>query len=271
MAAISLPLAPVTTPGLRSMCRCLRAILCFAVTLAGRRWRRWLGWWLLAGAAPAFGHDVLQGWATARIYSDRLEVDLTVARAVAFYTVGVDPFKPLDGSPDGSDLGAPDAIEYDQAGRPIERDAMFDKIHPQLVESAANLYSVASAGVALQPRAVTVELTDTRDVEYHLTYPRPGPGPLSFVVRYLDKAPAGHVDTFSVYDRAGQNLGYADLSVDNPALEVTVPAAPAPPAPPPPTGWLDDSGSRRFSYTGVGAFAIAALLVTWGAVRLSRR
>ena len=81
-------------------------------------------------------------------------------------------------------------------------------------------------------RKVEVEFTEENDIAFKVIYPRPPPGRLHFHGAFLKKLGEGYGGIIEINDAAGLNLGWEQLSAENPNFEITVPAAkPAPKKP----------------------------------------
>lgn len=161
---------------------------------------------LLALAPPARAHDPYEAFHSAVIYSDRLELVVTMAASTAL--------KLID----------PAAIPPDLTTE------SFAALRPHLLRAATALFALRSAQKLLPPRTATVELTDENDIVFRVIYPRPSPGRLRLTAAYLEKLGDGYGGLLEFTDHRRQNLGWEQLLYAHPNFELTLP--PAPPAPP---------------------------------------
>jgi len=150
---------------------------------------------------------VLHGQATAILRPEGLEIALTMADGAAY--------KLLD--PGQTTAGVANSTTD-------VNDTQFTQDKPLLIARARTFFKVANNGAELPVGSVNVELTAARDTVFHLIYPNPAPGTLDVGLTYLGQIPAGEKELITVLDHTGTTLGSATLGVDNPSLEVTVPA-----------------------------------------------
>jgi len=177
---------------------------------------------------------VIQGMATARLRPTDLEIDLTVADGAAYKLLGADPYQP----PANASASAPSADS--SSGLPVVHDPHFDADKPLLVKRGESLFRIENNGQVLNPLAVAVDLTESHDVVFHLTFPRVVPGALRLAFTYFDQIPAGQKDVVTVLDSAERTLATTSVGAKTPFLDVDVPTftekPPAPPAAPLPLG-----------------------------------
>jgi hypothetical protein len=170
----------------------------------GRRGSSWLI--LLLLFVPALhAHDPYDSFTSATLFPDRLELTVTMAQATALQLV--DPDRKLGGL----------------------TDEVFAKNLARFTREGATLYIVTSDRTRLATKKVDAELTDERDIIFHLTYPRPAPGRLHFHAAFMIKLGEGYGGILDVSDSSGQSINWEQLSWANPNFEVQAPAA-APPA-----------------------------------------
>lgn len=152
---------------------------------------------LLPRAAHA--HNPMSSWAVARLYADRLELEVEMAAESAWAFWG----GPADAPPDVA------------------------SVLPQLKERAASAYRVYDGGVELRARASEVELREEDGVALLLVYPRPSAGPLRFEAVYLQKLPSGHRTTLTLKDEADTVRRTELLTASNAAVELALPSGAA--------------------------------------------
>jgi hypothetical protein len=159
-------------------------------------------------AAPlARAHDPYEAWTFVNVSRNALELNITMAQSTALQLV--DPEKTIRGL----------TVENFPAQR-----ARFER-------EAATLYIITSIRTPLKPRKIAVELTEENDVAFKIIYPRPAPGRLHFHAAFLKKLGEGFGGIIEATDNEGHHLGWEQVSVENPNLEVEVPP-PSPEKPP---------------------------------------
>ncbi len=169
--------------------------------------------------AGAHAHDPYQGWTSADLRTDgTMLISLTIGQGAA------------------RNLLEPKPEVYFTEDN-------FAEYHAPLKAQALNLFTVTSNGTTLAPKTAESILTDEADVTFIITYPRPAPGALHIKANYLQKMEDGHVDTLEVVEGTRASYGMADLDVEHPALDLTLPASlpatrfpAAPPTASPPQG-----------------------------------
>jgi hypothetical protein len=155
---------------------------------------------LIALTLPLAAHDIYTSWTDATLRDDRLELTLTLARAsAARLLLNADTLPPI--TPNN-----------------------FAQFATQLKATAADLFEISSAGKLLKLTSRDVKISGDSDITFHLAYPRPAPGELRFVARYLLRLVDGHVGTLVVSDAAGKDLGWSPVAVDQPVFGIRVQA-----------------------------------------------
>ena len=153
---------------------------------------------LLACAGTVRAHDPYEAFHSATLSREHLEIVITMAQSTALRLI--DPAARIPGfTPEN-----------------------FSTHRPALHREAAALFRVTSAGRPLTAQSATVELTDENDVVFRVTFPRPGPGPLTFSAAYLAKLGDGYGGLLEVTDAAKKNLGWEQLLWSRPDFEVTL-------------------------------------------------
>ena len=155
----------------------------------------------LAGVARA--HDPLESWTNAVLHPDRLAVELTIAQRTALLLVDA------------------------HADFPALTPDNFAAYHARLKARATELYVLTSGRTALAPREVEVRLTEEEDIAFTLVYPRPAAGRLHFHATFLTRLGEGYGGTIYLSDPAGKDLGWDQISWENPDFEASI-AAPGP-------------------------------------------
>jgi len=179
------------------------------------------------GPNPVLGSPaavVIQGMAIARLRPTDFEIDLTVADNAAYKLLDSDPYHPP---------ATPPAVAADSSsGLPMIRDPHFEADKPLLAKRGESLFIINNNGQTLNPLAVAVDLTESQDVVFHLTYPRVAPGALRVFITYFNQVPAGQKDIVTVRDGADKTIAATTVGANTPFLDVDVPGAtPAAPAP----------------------------------------
>ena len=153
---------------------------------------------LVLTASVVRAHDVYSSWAETKLFADRMELTLTLARSCAH------------------DLLA------DWKTLPPIAPENFADFAPRLRAIAPELFHVIADGKRLSVRSAAVALTDDNDITFTLVYPLPGPGTLRFAAQFLRHVPDGHVCTLVVTNAAGEDLGWSPVSVESPFFEVSL-------------------------------------------------
>jgi hypothetical protein len=207
----------------------------------------------LIGAPPT--QIVIQGMASVRLRPDDLEIDLRVADGFAYKLLDHDPYQPRVNTT-GDETLNPNTDS--SSGLPIVHDPHFDQDKLLLGKRGESLFVITSNGGALAPLAVAVDLTESRDVVFHITYPHPAPGPLRLEMTYFNLVPAGQKDGVTVMDAADNSIASSSVDASSPYLDVDVPkpgVVNAPAATPPPAA---KGGNILSLILGTGA-GVAAL------------
>jgi hypothetical protein len=216
----------------------------------------------MIGGPPA--PVVIQGMATVRLRPSDLEIDLTVADGAAYKLLDHDPFQAPISS---ATAEASTPTVNDSSGLPIVHDPHFDQDKPLLAQRGETLFLITSNGAKLAPLAAAVDLSDTHDVTFHITYPKPPPGPLHMEMTYFNQVPAGQKDIVTVLDAAEKTLASASLSASTPYMDVPVDApgaAPSAMAAPPPNSPLKPS---PFAFIAGVLAGIAAMFAVFKFLR----
>lgn len=146
---------------------------------------------LVACAGSALAHNPMTSWAVARLYDDRVELEVELSAESSWALLG--------GSPDSApDVGA---------------------VMPRLKELAPSLYKVSAGGADLAPRSAEVELREEDGVGFLLVYPRPKDGPLRFDAVFLGKLPADHRTALTLKDANDKVLRTEVLTARASSLE----------------------------------------------------
>lgn len=143
-----------------------------------------------------FAHNPMTSWAVARLYEDRMELEVEMAAESAWAFLG----EPADVPPD-----------------------VASKL-PQLKARAAQAYRVLDGGTQLAASAAEVELKEEDGVGLLLVYPRPTAGPLRFEAVYLSKLPTGHRTTLTLKDERDVVRRTELLTATNAAVELPLPS-----------------------------------------------
>jgi len=163
--------------------------------------RSWLLTLLVLVAGPvARAHDPFSSWSNIHVRPDAIEVEVTMSRTAAL------------------------SLFDNSANLPGIDPEKFEVYAARLRARGAALYSVFDGGHPLVLRSATVSLTEELDVAFLLAFPPPSVGPLKFRADYLPRMAEGHVATVYVTDRAENNLGWGELTVEHASLETPLPA-----------------------------------------------
>ena len=158
----------------------------------------------LALASSARAHDPFESWTEAVVHPDRCELLIVMAQATALRLI----------DPDGR-----------VAALTPEN---FRALRDRFVREGAALFVLTAGRAPLAPRETTVELTEEYDVAFKVVFARPPPGRLHFHAAFLKKLGNGYGGILDVGDPAGHQLGWEQISWENPNFEVIVPAATPP-------------------------------------------
>ncbi|MFT5365340.1 MAG: hypothetical protein ACI8V2_000277 [Candidatus Latescibacterota bacterium] len=147
----------------------------------------------------AWGHEPLASWSTARVHSESLVLQVSLAPGM------VKPFL------DSQMVDAP-WVDYTN----------FSDVYALLKDKAPSLFEVRSGGEHLEVKETDVVWTDEDDVEFWLTYSRPILNPLFFQAAYLKSMVGEHEATLVVFGEEGQQLSWELLSNGNDWLELNL-------------------------------------------------
>ena len=100
----------------------------------------------------------------------------------------------------------------------------FASFRERLKAQAAVLFVVTSLRAPLQPRSVDAEVTEELDIVFKIVFPRPAAGRLHFHASFLQKVGEGFGGTIFVSDPAGKDLGWDQITWENPNFEINVPS-----------------------------------------------
>ena len=164
----------------------------------------WLVALVLCFATPLRAHDPYESFTLASVRADALELTTTIAQATALKLI--DP-------------------EARIAGLTSEN---FPQVRARLAREGATLFVVTSLKAPLAVRSVVAELTDENDVLFKIIYPRPAPGRLHLHAAFLRKLGPAYGGIIDSADADGHQLGWEQLSWENPNLEITVLPPPSP-------------------------------------------
>lgn len=147
----------------------------------------------------ASAHEVKEMTARARVFSDRVEMVVTVSTHMAGVLLA-DPKVEL----------TPDTVPALRAR----------------LEAQARAFCTLLPGgkKALAPTSVDVVMTTAEELSFYLTYPAIGQSPLRFEMTVLDRLEPGHVITLEVLDAARKPLGSKQLKRGESVIEVPLPA-----------------------------------------------
>jgi len=162
-------------------------------------------WSLVLGLAPrAHAHDPYESFTLATVRADHLELNMTMSQLTALKLI--DPQSRI-------------------AGLTIEN---FPQYRDQLADAGRAMFVVTSLKSPLIARSVVVELTDENDVSFKIYYPRPANGRLHLHAAFLKGLGVGYGGILDSTDTENRPLGWAQISWENPNLEITVlpPGAP---------------------------------------------
>lgn len=122
---------------------------------------------LLLTVVGARAHDPFESTTVVRLRPATLELEVTLARSTAL------------------------SVAKDGRPGPTFEPAVFDTLRPLFIACAPDLFVITRAGERLEPGAVRVALSIEDDVEFHVVYPRPPPGPLDFHALHIDRLGTG--------------------------------------------------------------------------------
>jgi hydrogenase/urease accessory protein HupE len=148
-------------------------------------------------AKTSHAHDPFEVTTIARVGTDALVVEVTMARSTALGLV--------TGRHNPRATFAPEAF-HDQ--------------RPALERVAPSLYELTSSGQALRARTVSARLTDDGDVEVVAAYERPPSARLFLRASHLFVLPEGYTSALSVVQTETQASRFKLLTRPDPGLEV---------------------------------------------------
>lgn len=158
-------------------------------------------------AITASAHEVKEMTARARVFSDRVEMVVTVSAHMAGVLLA-DPMAPAV-------VPTPESLPA---------------LRARLEAQARALCSVLPGGkAALVPTSVDVVMTTSEELGFYLTFPAATLSPLRFEMTVLDRLEPGNAVTLEVINAARKRIGNKELKKGDNALEVPLPDnAPAP-------------------------------------------
>ena len=142
-------------------------------------------------AGGVFAHNPMASWSVARLYADRVELDVELSAESAWTLLGGDP-----------------NVAPNVSGR-----------MPELKELAPKLYKLSSGGAELALQSVELELREEDGVGFLLVYPRPSGDPLRFDADFLRKLPGAHRTTLTLKDADDKVLRTQVLTAGSSLLE----------------------------------------------------
>jgi hypothetical protein len=152
-----------------------------------------------ATASAVRAHDPYESWTSVLLRSESLELNITFAQSTALRLI--DP-------------------EAKISGLTTENFATY---RPRFEKEAAALFILTAGRKPLLPRTLTVEFTDENDVAFKVIYPRPAPGRLHFHAVFIRQLGAGYGGIVEAADMQGNQLGWEQLSSENPNFEIVIP------------------------------------------------
>lgn len=155
------------------------------------------------GATVACAHDAFEITTAARLYPDRLELVVTMAPSTAMAV--------------SADGGQPERFHPDD----------FEKLRPCFQAGAARLFEITGGGRRLALAGATVGLAREFDVEFRLSFPAPGRGPLRLRAAHVAKLPSGYGNVLTLHTGTGELLGQKLLMAEDLELVVPLPERPA--------------------------------------------
>ena len=153
---------------------------------------------LFALSATARAHDPYESFTLATVRDGELELNMTMAQSTAIRLI------------DSTGI---------VAGLSVEN---FPKFRERFATEARTMWVVTSLKAPLVVRKVIVELTEENDISIRIFYPRPALGRLHFHAAFLKKLGEGYGGILDTADTEGRQLGWEQISWENPNLEVTV-------------------------------------------------
>lgn len=164
-------------------------------------------WWaiaviLFATTSPLHAHDPYDSFSTATLHADRVEVIVTMAQSTALRL-----------------------IDREMKARALTFEN-FPTHRARLEQEAAALYVLTARGKSLASRSAEAILTDENDVVLKAVFPRPPSGPLHFHAAFLKKLGNDYGGILEARDTTGTDLGWEQLSFENPDFQITILPAP---------------------------------------------
>jgi len=159
-------------------------------------------------AISAGAHEVKEMTARARVFSNRVEIIITISAHMAGVLL-TDPKEPAA-------VPTPETLP-----------ALRTRLEAQARAFCAFL---PGGKKAIAPSSVDVVMATTEELSFYLAYPAADLSPLRFEMTVLDRLEHGNVITLEVLDAARNRIGNKQLKQGDNALEVPLPAnAPAAP------------------------------------------
>jgi len=162
---------------------------------------------MAAVSISASAHEVKEMTARARVFSDRVEMVITISTHMASVLLA-DPKEPsVEPTP-----------------------GMVPALRTRLDAQARAFCSLLPGGKkALAPASVDVVMTTSEELSFYLTYPAVNQSPLRFEMPVLDRIEPGNVVALEVLDATRKVIGTKQLKRGESALEI--PLADNAPAP----------------------------------------
>jgi hypothetical protein len=170
-------------------------------------WLLVLGLWSFVSSPLLHAHDPFESWTAITVRADQLEVGLVMSQGTALRLV--DPTAKIRGLTDEN----------------------FATHQPVFVKQAESLFVVTAGRTTLKPKKIEAELTEEGDVSWKFVFARPPPGPLHLHAAFMKKLGEGFGGMVEANTAAGEQLGWDQITWENPNFEFTVPAASAASAP----------------------------------------
>jgi hypothetical protein len=155
-------------------------------------------------------HDPSECWTEVIVHADKMEVIVTMAQVATLKLI--DPANKI-----------PTINEDNLAG-----------LRPLLLKEGAALFGITSVKTRLAPRSVDVELTEENDISFRIVYARPPPGLLTINSEFIRKLGVTFGGLIDARDTEGHQLGWDQVSAENPTLVVMLAKAGNPAAAPAP-------------------------------------
>jgi len=153
-------------------------------------------------AGGVLAHNPLASWSVARLYPDRVELDVELSAESVWTLLGGDPNVPPDVRARLSELK----------------------------ELAPSLYKVSGGSAGLAPQSAEVEVREEDGVGFLLVYARPAGETLRFDADFLRKLPNAHRTTLTLKNADDKVLRTQLLTAGNSFLEAVDADSPSSPA-----------------------------------------